>query len=273
MRDNEPTKRRGALLIDADNIPSRHLPQLLDIARENSDMSVRRVYANFASSAASYWMHHAVQEAISCEQVACNVPGKNSSDIALVIDAVDLSHEGVEVFVIASADSDFTRLAIKLRERGCTVIIAGTEATPQPLKAAASTFVQLGLTPTDTTPKNESEQTTKAPDAPRTILSMFTGAKRMLSRIGVKADKNDARASVDATTPADDVPTKETVLAAIEDMVRDSGGRQNIAVLAEVTYKRFGSSILKDLGFEKFKLLIDEDVHLHRRKNNVIYYP
>lgn len=135
---------RLAVLIDADNIPARHIEAVLDELAQYGEPSVRRVYGDWSSSALSQWKEKARSLGLVMHQQSANTKGKNASDIGLVIDAMDILHAGkVDGFVLVSSDSDFTRLASRIREDGLQVIGVGEKKTPESLRNVCNRFLFL----------------------------------------------------------------------------------------------------------------------------------
>jgi len=133
-----------AVLIDADNIPARHAAAILDEIAGFGEPSLRRVYGDWSSSALSQWKEQARDLGLVMHQQSANTKGKNASDIGLVIDAMDILHAGkVDGFVLVSSDSDFTRLASRIREDGLQVIGIGEAKTPESLRKVCNRFVLI----------------------------------------------------------------------------------------------------------------------------------
>ncbi len=133
-----------AVLIDADNIPARHAAAILDEIASFGEPSVRRVYGDWSSSALAPWKEQARNLGLVMHQQSANTKGKNASDIGLVIDAMDILHAGkVDGFVLVSSDSDFTRLASRIREDGQQVIGIGEAKTPESLRKVCNRFVLI----------------------------------------------------------------------------------------------------------------------------------
>ncbi|MBL9046032.1 MAG: NYN domain-containing protein [Tabrizicola sp.] len=145
---------RLAVLIDADNIPARHIEAILDEIAGLGEPSVRRVYGDWSSSALSQWKDKARSLGLVMHQQSANTKGKNASDIGLVIDAMDILHAGkVDGFVLVSSDSDFTRLASRIREDGLQVIGVGEEKTPESLRKVCNRFIFIeNITAAETPP-------------------------------------------------------------------------------------------------------------------------
>jgi NYN domain/OST-HTH/LOTUS domain len=138
----DPRTPRLAVLIDADNIPARHIEAILDEIAGLGEPSVRRVYGDWSSAGLSQWKEKARSLGLVMHQQSANTKGKNASDIGLVIDAMDILHAGkVDGFVLVSSDSDFTRLASRIREDGLQVIGVGEEKTPESLRKVCNRFL------------------------------------------------------------------------------------------------------------------------------------
>ena len=137
--------RRIAMFIDGENVQAALVGPALAEAEKHGTVMVRRVYSNWTTSAKSTWKAaiHA-NGALPIQQFAY-VSGKDAADIALVIDAMDFFHSGgFDGFCIVSSDSDYTRLAIRLREQGMFVMGIGRSNTPQSFVAACDVFVHAG---------------------------------------------------------------------------------------------------------------------------------
>jgi hypothetical protein len=131
-----------ALLIDADNAALGSLAQVITALAEHGDVVIRRAYGNWFKSALKAWDPELNRRGIRPVQQSDPVRGKNATDLALVIDAVDLHHTtGPDVYALVSSDSDYTPLAHFLRERGATVIGFGRENTAVSFRVACTLFV------------------------------------------------------------------------------------------------------------------------------------
>ncbi len=140
MADNR--SHRLAVLIDADNASARIVDGLFDEIAKLGEASVRRIYGDFSSPRMKGWTDVLSRHAILPQQQFAYVTGKNASDISLVIDAMDLMHSGrFDGFCIVSSDSDFTRLAARLRENGLAVYGFGEAKTPESFRQACMRFI------------------------------------------------------------------------------------------------------------------------------------
>lgn len=135
---------RLAVLIDADNVRAVNAEAILNEIASFGDPSLRRVYGDWSSSALGQWKEQARNLGLVMHQQSANTKGKNASDIGLVIDAMDILHAGkVDGFVLVSSDSDFTRLASRIREDGLQVIGIGEAKTPESLRKVCNRFVLI----------------------------------------------------------------------------------------------------------------------------------
>ncbi len=133
---------RFAVLIDADNTSPRIAAGLFEEVAKFGEASVRRIYGDFSSPRMKSWANILQKFAIDPYQQFAYTAGKNASDIALVIDAMDLLHSGrFDGFCLVSSDSDFTRLASRLREQGADVYGFGEQKTPESFRQACRRFI------------------------------------------------------------------------------------------------------------------------------------
>ena len=137
---------RIALLIDADNASPRTLPYVLDELAELGVANVRRAYGDWGSEGLRGWRKVLLDNAIQPHQQIAYTGGKNASDMAMVIDAMDLLYtRRVDAFALMSSDSDFTPLAMHLRAHGMQVFGFGKSNTPISFKAACTTFYHVDV--------------------------------------------------------------------------------------------------------------------------------
>jgi uncharacterized LabA/DUF88 family protein len=138
----EPRSPRLAVLIDADNTSPRIAAGLFDEVAKMGEASVRRIYGDFSSTRLRSWADLLNRYAIVPQQNFAYTTGKNASDIALVIDAMDLLYSGrFDGFCLVSSDSDFTRLAARIREQGVDVFGFGAQKTPESFRQACRRFI------------------------------------------------------------------------------------------------------------------------------------
>jgi uncharacterized LabA/DUF88 family protein len=137
---------RLAVLIDADNVPSRLINGILEEIAKYGVPTFKRIYADWTKPHVSGWKAVLLDHAITPVQQYSYTTGKNSSDSALIIDAMDILYTGrVDGFCVVSSDSDFTRLATRLREAGMKVFGMGEQKTPSPFRAACDKFIYIEI--------------------------------------------------------------------------------------------------------------------------------
>lgn len=133
-----------AVLIDGDNTSPKYAKALFEEIASLGEASVRRVYGDFSSSQMNGWSKVQAEFGLVPHHQPANTVGKNASDIALVIDAMDLMHSGrFDGFVLVSSDSDFTRLASRIREQGLDTFGMGMQKTPDAFRKACKRFIFL----------------------------------------------------------------------------------------------------------------------------------
>ena len=141
--DNDLNKRL-AILIDADNVPRGTLKGIMEESAIYGTPTIKRIYGDWTSPNIAGWKNSLLENAVTPVQQYSYTTGKNSTDSAMIIDAMDILYSGkVDGFVLVSSDSDFTRLAIRLREAGMSVIGIGEKKTPNPFIVACDKFIYI----------------------------------------------------------------------------------------------------------------------------------
>lgn len=149
-----------ALLIDSDNISADYIKIILNELSKYGTVTYKRIYGDWTRSNASKWKDVLLANSINPVQQYSYTSGKNATDSAMIIDAMDILYSGhVNGFCLASSDSDFTRLAMRLRESGMYVIGMGERKTPEPFRSACEKFVLLDLVSNVETPVQASRKT------------------------------------------------------------------------------------------------------------------
>jgi uncharacterized LabA/DUF88 family protein len=144
MREKKDLKL--AVLIDADNIPYANIKGMLDEIAKLGVPTIKRIYGDWTIPTVSGWKPALLQHAITPIQQYSYTKGKNATDSAMIIDAMDILHsEKVDGFCLVSSDSDFTRLATRLRESGMLVVGIGEKKTPNPFIVACDKFVYIEI--------------------------------------------------------------------------------------------------------------------------------
>lgn len=139
-------EKKFALLIDADNVSSKYIKIILDELAKYGTVTYKRLYGDLTRTNNKSWRDALLSHSIIPMQQFNYTTGKNSTDSAMIIDAMDILYSGhVDGFCLASSDSDFTRLAMRLRESGMTVIGMGERKTPEAFRDSCERFVYLDL--------------------------------------------------------------------------------------------------------------------------------
>lgn len=197
-----------AVLIDADNVPYSNVKGMMEEITKYGTPTTKRIYADWTRPNAGGWKNVLLEHAITPIQQYSYTSGKNSSDSALIIDAMDLLYSGkLDGFCIVSSDSDFTRLAIRLRESGMKVIGIGEQKTPKPFISACDRFIYIEVLDgavKKKLPKNPVEtETKKTVEKTTTVKTIEKASQKPLNKI--------------------DEPTIELIESTIEDIGDDSG--------------------------------------------------
>ena len=142
----ESPDKRFALLIDADNVSAKYIKPILDELSKYGTVTIKRIYGDWTLTLHAKWKDALLENSITPIQQFSYTYGKNATDSAMIIDAMDILYGGqVEGFCLVSSDSDFTRLASRLRESGLTVVGMGEKKTPTPFRRACDIFTTLEL--------------------------------------------------------------------------------------------------------------------------------
>ncbi|WP_341227565.1 NYN domain-containing protein [uncultured Arcticibacterium sp.] len=148
-----------AVLIDGDNIPSAYIKEMMEEIAKYGNPTIKRIYGDWTKPHLSKWKNLLLENAITPIQQYGYTTGKNATDSAMIIDAMDILYsEKVNGFCLVSSDSDFTRLATRLREAGMQVYGIGEKKTPNPFIVACDKFIYLEIL------KKEAEE--DSPDSP-----------------------------------------------------------------------------------------------------------
>ncbi len=140
------TDLKLAVLIDADNVPYANVKEMFEEIAKYGTPTFKRIYADWTKPTVSGWKNVLLENAITPIQQYSYSTGKNASDSALIIDAMDILYTGkVDGFCIVSSDSDFTRLATRLREAGMKVFGIGEKKTLNPFIVACDKFIYLEI--------------------------------------------------------------------------------------------------------------------------------
>lgn len=192
-----------AVLIDAENISSKYAQIILQEASSLGTIIYKRIYGNWTTSLLNSWKNELLNNAIQPIQQYSNTIGKNSSDSALIIDAMDLLYQKrLDAFCIVSSDSDFTRLATRLQESEIYVVGMGEQKTPRAFISACSKFVYLDLLyksnkkNANLAPKKRKSDNNKSKDS-------STSSAKKASRTNTPEESHSYKAGTNALPPAE----------------------------------------------------------------------
>lgn len=161
------SERRIAVLIDADNVSDKYIGYIFDEISNHGTATYKRIYGDWTKPHLSSWKSVLLNNSITPIQQYAYTTGKNSTDAALIIDAMDILYSSnVDGFCIVSSDSDFTKLAARLREAGMFVMGMGEKKTPAPFIAACEMFKYLEVLSANTSHHIEAASAEEKPGKP-----------------------------------------------------------------------------------------------------------
>ena len=223
-----------AVLVDAENVSEKYAQDLLDEVTNYGVPTYKRVYGDWTKSQLRNWKDSLLTYSFTPIQQYSYTTGKNSSDSAMIIDAMDILYSGkVTGFCLVTSDSDFTRLAMRLREAGMLVLGMGEKKTPQPFIKACEKFIYLEVL------KNAEEKSEEKPEKDE---------KTEKEGVAPKKEKKVAE------KPAVSVVPLKKVRAAIKDIVNSIGNDEGWAYLADVgnnLSKRMPDFDSRNYGYRK----------------------
>ena len=204
---------RLAVLIDGDNAPRDCLKGIMEEIAIYGTPMIKRIYGDWASHGLSSWKTTLLENAVTPKQQFAYTTGKNATDSAMIIDAMDILYTGkTDGFVLVSSDSDFTPLAIRLRESGMYVIGIGEEKTPKAFVQACDKFIRVEVI------RDKYKKPAKSTAAKKTA----TTAKKTAAKPSDKPEKAPAAKSAAAKKAAPAAETKPPVPDDIINLIADS---------------------------------------------------
>lgn len=236
-------ERKLALLIDSDNISAKYIKYIVDEISKFGTATYKRIYGDFTNSQARAWNEILLNYSIVPMQQFSYTTGKNATDSAMIIDAMDILYSGeVNGFCLVSSDSDFTRLAMRLREAGMLVLGMGEKKTPDAFINSCEQFIYLENL------EEEEEET----------VEKNTTAERAFRR---ESTNRVSRAKVE-----------KAIISIITD--NDNQGKETgVGELGSRLLKRFRDFDVRNYGYTKFSKFLEqfESLEVVNRGNNGIY--
>lgn len=251
---------RFAVLIDADNVSVKYIKIILDEISKDGIATYKRIYGDWTNPSLISWKSTLLDNSIIPVQQYSYTTGKNSTDSAMIIDAMDILYSGrVEGFCLVSSDSDFTRLAARLRESGMTVIGMGESKTPNSFIAACNKFKYLDIL----SAADEAEAEEAAPKA-EPAKKPAAHPKKTAQKAAAKKPKEEPKAEKEPK-PAEPKKQQEkaieeprtslrTIRRALRTIVRENSDEDNWIMVSQVGNlldKRYTDFDVRNFGFSK----------------------
>ena len=245
---SEERDLRLAVLIDADNAPRSALGDVMAEVAVYGTPTIKRIYGDWTTPNLASWKPLLLENAITPVQQYGYTTGKNSTDSAMIIDAMDILYTGqVDGFVLVSSDSDFTRLAIRLREAGKKVYGMGEKKTPNPFIVACDTFVYIEVIRSAAQQERAEEAAREEPKEPP------KPARRAARKKGAEA----APAPAPEAEPPSRVPKEIiTLLADSVEMLADEDGYAPLGEVANLLVRKKRDFDPRNFGFSKLSKLV-----------------
>ena len=245
---SEERDLRRAVLIDADNAPRSALGDVMAEVAVYGTPTIKRIYGDWTTPNLASWKPLLLENAITPVQQYGYTTGKNSTDSAMIIDAMDILYTGqVDGFVLVSSDSDFTRLAIRLREAGKKVYGMGEKKTPNPFIVACDKFVYIEVIRSAAQQERAEEAAREEPKEPP------KPARRAARKKGAEA----APPPAPEAEPPSRVPKEIiTLLADSVEMLADEDGYAPLGEVANLLVRKKRDFDPRNFGFSKLSKLV-----------------
>ena len=233
---------RLCVLIDADNVPAHYAESIFDEVAGLGEASVRRIFGDWSAVRLNKWAEKVAALGMVADQQFANTKGKNASDIGLVIAAMDFLHSGLfDGFVLVSSDSDFTRLAARIREQGLDVYGIGEKKTPEAFRMACKRFIYVENLGNDDAPevgaepsalpqrggdaaaaaRPAEERGARSKEAPAKAIPLIVAAMRAIDQDGEWYELSQIGQYITQANP--DFDTRSYGAAKFSDLVRKTG--------------------------------------------------
>ena len=239
---------RIAVLIDADNVSDKYIKYILDEVSNDGTATYKRIYGDWTSPDMASWKKVLLEHNLTPIQQFSYTQGKNASDSAMIIDAMDILYSGnCDGFVLVSSDSDFTRLATRLREAGMKVYGMGEKKTPNPFIVACDKFVYIEVIRSAAQQERAEEAAREEPKEPP------KPARRAARKKGAEA----APAPAPEAEPPSRVPKEIiTLLADSVEMLADEDGYAPLGEVANLLVRKKRDFDPRNFGFSKLSKLV-----------------
>ncbi len=277
MSHDNLNDRKFAILIDADNIGMKYIKIILDEISKEGIATYKRIYGDWTSPSLAPWKQVLLEYSVIPMQQYSYTTGKNSTDSAMIIDAMDILYSGkVDGFCIASSDSDFTRLSSRLREAGMKVIGMGEQKTPRPFVSACDRFIYIDkiLKANDdrTAENSKSQRQTRSDKAQKSEKKSKNTSKNDQSKPTPKPAQESSPISVseaidaliadaaveDDETSVTDIDTiKSAIMTIVYELTEDDDdGWILLSDVGNILRKRYPDFDQRNYGFSKMTTFI-----------------
>ena len=267
-----PKELKLAVLIDADNVPYANIKGMLEEIAKYGTPTFKRIYGDWTNVNLSGWKNVLLENAITPIQQYSYTKGKNSTDSALIIDAMDILYTGgVEGFCIVSSDSDFTRLATRLREAGMKVFGIGEKKTPSPFIASCNKFIYIEILKKEIREpilvKNNQKKVTKKGKKPATVI------EKIIAQPIIEITPEPEQIATVATIDKDLI---KLILDSINDIAEEDGW-VFLGVLGNLIPKKQPDFDARNYGYKKLLDLIKAipEIEIDKRTtgaNNISHF-
>lgn len=249
-------EKRFAVLIDADNVSAKYIKYILDEISNYGVATYKRIYGDWTKPSAVSWKDVLLENSVTPVQQYGYTVGKNATDSAMIIDAMDILYSGnVEGFCIVSSDSDFTKLASRLRESGMLVVGMGERKTPKPFIAACNQFKYLDVlaeTEKKSMELEESHVKSEQPGGQDKLSKAESRKEKEAEPENGKAGKNITAIEVlDAGKNMTDISVIKAAILKMMNEVDEDGQRMNMGELGSRLVKRYPDFDVRNYGDTK----------------------
>ncbi len=240
-------EKRFAVLIDADNIAPKYVNSILNEISDKGTITFKRVYCDWTGNGASGWKKVLLKFSLNPIQQYSYTYGKNATDSAMIIDAMDILYSGeVDGFAICSSDSDFTRLAARLREAGKMVVGLGESKTPAPFCAACNEFKFLDRIIDEEDEKEEKQ-------------GKINGSRKNEGKAGANKISNSKKDIKEEKDDETSITPFDTIATALKDIILANGDEVNGIDMGELgsrLQKRYPDFDTRNYGYSKFSIFL-----------------
>ena len=252
MENTNTSDVRLAVLIDADNVPPRNVRGMMEEIARYGTPTIKRIYGDFTKPNLAQWKNRLLDYAISPIQQFSYTTGKNATDSAMIIDAMDILYtDRIDGFVLVSSDSDFTKLATRLREAGKTVYGFGEMKTPNAFIAACDRFIYLEIIDQHT---DEDEQEKEKAEEKKQTARLKTTVKKD-SEKKVETAKKPATNKDERGIRKVDRELTKLINSSIRD-VEDENGWAFLGEVGNLIVKKQPSFDPRNYGYDKLTTLV-----------------